>query len=139
MLKKVMLTLSLFAAALFVVTAGAQAQEKAAPGGVKHVVWIGADGFGAHYVNWDELPNLKKMRDAGGWTLHMRTVLPSSSAINWETMLVGAPSEMHGFRTWGSKEPDIEPIYRNEHGYFPDLFRVVKDQIPDAKTSCVYD
>ena len=139
MLKKVMLTLSLFAAAIFVATTGAQAQEKAAPGGVKHVVWIGADGFGAHYVNWDELPNLKKMRDAGGWTLHMRTVLPSSSAINWETMLVGAPSEMHGFRTWGSKEPDIEPIYRNEHGYFPDLFRVVKDQIPDAKTSCVYD
>ena len=42
MLKKVMLTLSLFAAAIFVATAGARAQEQAAPGGVKHVVLIDA-------------------------------------------------------------------------------------------------
>jgi predicted AlkP superfamily pyrophosphatase or phosphodiesterase len=104
-----------------------------------HVIWIGSDGFGSHYTDWSELPNLTKMRDAGSWTLHMRSVLPSASALNWETMLVGAPSEMHGFRTWGSKEPDVEPIYRNEHGRYPDIFRVVKDQMPDAKTACAYD
>ncbi|MBQ9371905.1 MAG: alkaline phosphatase [Thermoguttaceae bacterium] len=109
------------------------------PTGVKHVVWIGSDGFGAHYVNWDELPNLKKMKENGSWTLHMRSVLPSSSAINWHTMLVGAPSEMHGYRNWNSKEPEIEAIYVNERGYFPDVFRVLRDALPESRLTAVYN
>lgn len=108
------------------------------PVGAKHVVWIGSDGFGAHYVNWDELPNMKKMKENGAWTLHMRSVLPSSSAINWESQMVGAPSEMHGFRTWCSKEPDVPSIYVNEHGRFPCIFRVLKDAAPDSASTVVY-
>lgn len=132
--------LALIAAALVAVSSSAvNSAEPTAPEGVKHVVWIGLDGFGAHYVNWDELPTLSKMRDGGSWTLHMRSVLPSSSAINWETLMVGAPSEMHGYRDWGSKEPDIEPIYRGANGRFPDIYRVIKDQIPDAYMTCVHD
>ncbi|MBQ9873250.1 MAG: alkaline phosphatase [Thermoguttaceae bacterium] len=109
------------------------AQELKSPVGAKHVVWIGSDGFGSHYLDWDELPNLRAMRDSGAWTLHMRSMLPSSSAINWESQLAGAPSEMHGHLTWRSREPDIPPIYRNEQGRFPDIFRVLKDQKPDFK------
>ncbi len=125
-------------AVLVAFSATSRAQDINSPVGAKHVIWIGSDGFGAHYVNWDELPNLKKMKENGAWTLHMRSVLPSSSAINWETQLVGAPSEMHGYRTWGSKEPDIPPIFVGENGRFPDIFYVIKQAYPDAKTSCVY-
>ncbi len=133
-------TFSIVAAMVLTLTAAysAQAQDVNSPIGAKHVIWIGADGFGAHYVNWDELPNLKKMKENGAWTLHMRSVLPSSSAINWETQLVGAPSEMHGFRTWGSKEPDIKPIYVGENGRYPDVFKVVKDAVPGARNTVVY-
>lgn len=132
--------LSVFAALAVMATLciTGQAQEINSPVGAKHVIWIGSDGFGAHYVNWDELPNLKRMKENGAWTLHMRSVLPSSSAINWETQLVGAPSESHGYRTWGSKEPDLPPIFIGENGRFPDVFYVIKQAIPDAKTSCVY-
>ena len=132
--------LSVFAALAVMATLciTGQAQEINSPVGAKHVIWIGSDGFGAHYVNWDELPNLKRMKENGAWTLHMRSVLPSSSAINWETQLVGAPSESHGYRTWGSKEPDLPPIFIGENGRFPDAFYVIKQAIPDAKTSCVY-
>ncbi len=132
--------LSVFAALAVLVAFSAlsQAQEINSPVGAKHVIWIGSDGFGAHYVNWDELPNLKKMKENGAWTLHMRSVLPSSSAINWETQLVGAPSESHGYRTWGSKEPDLPPIFIGENGRFPDIFYVIKQAYSDAKTSCVY-
>lgn len=126
-------------ALVFAAVSNASAQEKAPPEGINHVIWIGSDGFGSHYVKWEELPNLSKMRDAGSWTLHMRSVLPSASALNWKTMLVGAPSEMHGFRTWGSQKPDVEPIYANEKGLYPDLFRLVKDKDPNARTTCVYD
>ncbi len=138
MLKKLTFVLAAIALA-FVATSTATAQEKAAPDGIKHVVWIGSDGFGAHYVKWEELPNLSKMRDGGSWTLHMRTVLPSASALNWETMLVGAPSEMHGFRTWGSKKPDVEPIFKGEKGFYPSIFTQVKAKDPNARTTCVYD
>ena len=108
------------------------------PNGIKHVVWIGSDGFGAHYVNWDKLPNLKMMKENGAWTLHMRSVFPSSSALNWESRLTGAPSESHGYRTWGSKEPDVPPIYLTENGRFPDSFYVLKKKNPDFKTSIVF-
>ncbi|MBR4750316.1 MAG: alkaline phosphatase [Thermoguttaceae bacterium] len=132
--------LSVFAALAVLVAFSAlsQAQEINSPVGAKHVIWIGSDGFGAHYVNWDELPNLKKMKENGAWTLHMRSVLPSSSAINWETQITGAPSESHGYRTWGSKEPDLPPIFIGENGRFPDIFYVIKQAYADAKTSCVY-
>ncbi|MBQ9812358.1 MAG: alkaline phosphatase [Thermoguttaceae bacterium] len=137
MFKKTLLLLSALAVSAFV-AAQSGAQEINSPVGAKHVVWIGSDGFGAHYVNWDELPNLKKMKENGAWTLHMRSVLPSASAINWETQLTGAPSESHGYRTWGSKVPDLPPIFVGENGRFPDIFHVVKQAIPDAKTSVVY-
>ena len=127
---------ALFAA--FVSVAAAQNAPKS-PANVKHIVWIGADGFGSHYVKWDELPNLSKMRDGGSWTLHMRSVLPSSSAINWHTMMVGAPSEMHGYRNWNSKKPEIEPVYVNDRGYFPDFFRVMKDAIPGFTARAVFN
>ena len=139
MLKKTMALLAVAAACLGLATYSAAQDAPQSPIGVKHVVWIGADGFGAHYVNWDNLPNLKKMKENGSWTLHMRSVLPSSSAINWHTMMVGAPSEMHGFRNWNSKTPEIEPIYLNEHGYFPDFFRVLKDSVPGFTATAVYN
>lgn len=117
---------------------GAQTSAPQSPIGAKLVLWIGSDGFGSHYVNWEELPNLKAMRDNGAWTLHMRTVLPSASALNWESQLTGVPSEMHGYRTWGSREPDLPPIYLNEHGRFPDIYRVLKDNIPGFTGTVVY-
>ncbi|MDO5581385.1 MAG: alkaline phosphatase [Planctomycetia bacterium] len=106
---------------------------------VKRVVLIGADGFGAHYVKWDDLSNLKMMKENGAWTLHMRCVMPSVSAINWATILMGAPSEMHGFREWGSKKPDIQSIFLTKKGLFPCIFSVLRDQVPQAKSSAVYD
>ncbi len=138
MLKKLFALSAILLSCTFVATAVGQ-ESPQSPTGVKHVVWIGADGFGAHYVNWDELPNLKKMKENGSWTLHMRSVLPSSSAINWHTLMVGAPSEMHGYRNWNSKEPEIEAIYVNERGYFPDVFRVLRDAMPDCRMTSVFD
>ncbi|MBP3529969.1 MAG: alkaline phosphatase [Thermoguttaceae bacterium] len=129
-----------FAALFLVVGAVASFAQDAqkSPVGVERVIWIGSDGFGSHYVNWDELPNLRKLRDGGAWTLHMRSVLPSSSAINWETQIAGAPSEMHGYRTWGSKKPDLPPIYVNENGRFPCIYKVLKDANPEIVSTSIY-
>lgn len=107
---------------------------------MKHVVMIGSDGFSAEVVNANpgKFPNLERMMKEGSYTLEARSVLPSSSAINWATLLMGAGSEMHGFTEWGSKTPEVKPIYVNKYGLFPGIFGEVRDQMPDAVTGVVY-
>ncbi|ULT22243.1 alkaline phosphatase family protein [Sphingobacterium sp. E70] len=66
-------------------TSGVMAQSKK----IKHVVLVGFDGFGAYALPKAEMPNLKKMMQDGTYSTHVRTVLPSSSAVNWASMLMG--------------------------------------------------
>lgn len=54
---------------------------------VKHVVLIGCDGFGAYAVPEANMPRLKALMQEGAWTLKARCVLPSSSAVNWASMV----------------------------------------------------
>jgi hypothetical protein len=59
--------------------------------------------------------------------------LPSSSAVNWTSMLTGAGPTAHGFTEWGSKTPEI-PLYQmTKYGIFSSIFSVIKDQKPQAK------
>jgi len=130
------------AAVLFGLTAfvlgNLSAQEINSPIGAKHVIFIGYDGFSSTDIHWDDLPNLSRMRDNGAWTLHKRAVLPSVSAINWVTILMGAGSELHGFRTWGSKEPDLPSAYLTENGLFPDIFYLTRKAYPESKLYVAY-
>lgn len=52
----------------------------------KHVVLIGLDGWGAYSVKKANMPNVKKLMAEGSYTLKKRSVLPSSSAVNWGSM-----------------------------------------------------
>lgn len=58
----------------------------------------------------------------GCYTLHSRSVLPSSSAINWASMFMGVGTELHGYTTWGSKTPEIPSREVNERGIAPTIF-----------------
>lgn len=106
----------------------------------KHVVLIASDGFSAEVMaaNPGKFPNIEKLFKRGSYSLEARSVLPSSSAINWATLLMGAPSEMHGFTDWGSKTPEVKPAYVNEYGIFPGIFGEVRRQIPAAVTGVFY-
>ena len=74
----------------------------------KHVVLIGVDGFGARWIPWDKMPNLRALRD-GGLYATGRDSYPTSSAINWATAFFGTVVEVHGYRNWNSAKPDIPP------------------------------
>ena len=118
---------------------GTKAQDFVnSPVGAKHVILIGYDGYGGNYVQWDQLPNFSRLRDGGAWTLKKRSVIPSSSAINWATILMGAGSELHGFRTWGSKAPDLPSAFLTENGMFPDIFYLTRQTYPEAKLCTCY-
>lgn len=134
-------TIALFLTAAFVggaalVTAPAAARAPK----MQHVVMIGSDGFSAEVLtkNPGRFPNLERMMKEGSYTTEARSVLPSSSAINWATLLMGAGSEMHGFTEWGSKTPEVEPICTTKYGMFPGIFGLVRDQRPEAVTGVVY-
>lgn len=102
----------------------------------KHVVLIGLDGWGAYSVRKADpatIPNIRKVMARGAWTLRDRAVLPSSSAINWATMFMGVPTEIHGYTAWNSRKPEIKPNVTNERGIQPTIFSELRRQRPEAR------
>lgn len=111
-----------------------QAAEKA-----KYVVLIGLDGWGAYSVSKAEIPNIRKMMNEGCYTLKKRSALPSSSAINWASMFMGAGPELHGYTQWGSKVPELPSREVTENGIFPTIFYLLHKARPEAEIGCLYE
>lgn len=105
----------------------------------KHVVLIGLDGWGAYSVPKADMPCVKKLMQEGAYTLEKRSALPSSSAINWASMFMGAGPELHGYTQWGSKTPELPSRVLNEHGIFPTVFQLLRDADPEAEIGCLYE
>ena len=103
----------------------------------KHVVLIGLDGWGAYSVNKAEMPNVKKLMEEGSYTLKKRSVLPSSSAVNWASMYMGAGPELHGYTEWGSQTPELPSRVVNKHGIFPTVFSLLRESDPKAEIGCI--
>ena len=106
----------------------------------KNVILIGADGFTPEVLknNPGRYKNIESLIANGCWTLESRSVLPSSSAINWKTMISGAGSEMHGYTRWNTQIPDLKPIYTNKWGTFPTIFGEMREQRPESETGVIY-
>lgn len=100
----------------------------------QHVVFIGMDGWGAYSMPKADMPNVKKLMEEGAYTLSKRTVLPSSSAVNWASMFMGAGPELHGFTTWGSQKPDLPSKELSHYGLFPSIWGLVRDAYPEWRS-----
>lgn len=125
---------SIIAFCLLCAGLGVNAQLK----NVKHVVLIGCDGLGAYAIPDAQMPHLKKLMETGASSLQARSVLPSSSAVNWASMLMGAGPTEHGYTEWGSKTPEIPSVTTTKYGIFPSIFSVIRAQKPNAKTAIIY-
>lgn len=104
----------------------------------EHIFLIGFDGWGSYSMDSVEMPTTRALMAEGCYTLHKRTVLPSDSSPNWASMFMGAPTEFHGWSNNGDG-PDVQPIYLNENGNFPSIFSIVREQLPEAVTACIYE
>lgn len=91
-MKKFTITLALSIMTVLLITTPCNAKGKA-----KHVVLIGLDGWGAYSVPKADIPTIKQLMADGAYTLEKRSALPSSSAINWASMFMGAGPELHGY------------------------------------------
>ncbi len=127
---------SLACLSFFSCTQQAQTEKKGPV--AKHVVLIGLDGWGAYSVPKAEMPAVKRLMAEGAYTLEKRSVLPSSSAVNWASMFMGAGPELHGYTEWGSKTPELPSRVLNEHGIFPTVFQLLRDACPQAEIGCLH-
>lgn len=105
----------------------------------EHVFLIGLDGWGAYSVEKAEMPNVKALMDAGCYTLKKRSVLPSSSAVNWASMFMGAGPELHGYTEWGSKTPELPSRVLNENHIFPTVFSELRKAASKAEMGVLYE
>lgn len=105
----------------------------------RHVFIIGLDGWGSYSVEKADMPNVKSLMDSGCYTLHKRSVLPSSSAVNWASMFMGAGPELHGYTQWGSRTPELPSRVLNEHGIFPTVFSELRRAAPEAEMGVLYE
>jgi len=76
---------------------------------VKHLVFIGLDGWGGYYVPKANMPTVKRMMANGAWTLRARSVKPSVSWPNWSSIYNGAPPEQRKKEDF----PSIFTLLRN--------------------------
>jgi len=104
----------------------------------KHVILIGSDGLGAYAFEKAKIPTIRKMMNAGSYSLKARAVLPSSSAVNWATMLMGSGPELHGYTEWGSKVPELPSRVLGKEGIYPTIFSLIHEQMPKAKMGVSY-
>lgn len=112
----------------------------------KHVIVVGFDGFsaasiedGAVLPEMKHMPTLRSLMTKGAYTLKNRSVLPSSSAVNWASMWMGAGPELHGYTTWGSQTPDLPSRVLTENRIFPDVFAMVRKTHPSAEIGYIYE
>lgn len=108
-------------------------------GKIEHVILIGSDGFGAYAFEKAKVPNLRKLMEEGSWTLKARTVLPSSSAPNWASMVMGAGPELHGYTKWGSQSPDLPARALDEYGMFPTVYSLLRKGKPKSEIGVIYE
>lgn len=104
-----------------------------------HVFLIGLDAWGSYSVEQADMPVIKELMKNGAWTLKTRSVLPSSSACNWASAIMGAGPELHGYTTWGSKTPDLPSRVLNEYGMFPTIFSLIREKYPEAELGAIFE
>jgi predicted AlkP superfamily pyrophosphatase or phosphodiesterase len=81
---------------------------------------------------------MKQMMKDGAWTLQARSVLPSSSAVNWASMVMGAGPEIHGYTEWDSKKPELPSRELDQYGMFPSIYTLLREQKPAAEIGVIY-
>ena len=105
---------------------------------VKRVVLVGVDGMGARWMPWKVMPNFSRLCSEGHYAVG-RNSFPTSSGINWATAMFGTVVEIHGYRNWNSKSPDVPAYEVTEKGIPPCIFHEIKKQDPSAYTVSLYN
>lgn len=106
----------------------------------KHVIVIGFDGLSPDGIAHANTPTFDAMMKEGSYTMHNRSVLPSSSSTNWATMIMGAGPEQHGITSnnWYSDNFTLPAVVQEDAFLFPTIFHHIDKHILNAEIGAIY-
>lgn len=107
----------------------------------KRVLVIGLDGFSSEGFKTAKHPNIDKLFADGVVSLTTRPVMPSVTLPNWTSHFTGSGPEEHGItgNDWKLDKHPLPSLEVDADGYYPSLFKVLKDQMPESKTAYYYN
>lgn len=134
MMKNLKITLFLFV--LLLVNPVVLARPRA-----KRVVLFALDGISVSGYLQARTPNLDTLLSQGMLSLDTRVVMPSVTLPNWTSHLTGSGPEQHGVTDngWQIDKRNYPAVETDEEGYYPSVFGVLKEQLPECKTAFYYN
>lgn len=120
---------------------GAFAVCMAARPKVKRVVMIALDGISVPGFEKARTPHLDALLADGVLSMTTRVVMPSVTLPNWTSHLTGSGPEQHGVvdNSWEVDKVKFPAQQKDVEGYYPSVFQVLKEQVPDCKTAFYYN
>ena len=103
----------------------------------KRVIIFTFDGVRPDGLAQAKTPNIDSLIANGSASFTTRVVMPSITMPNYTSHLCGAGPEVHGTtgNEWTVENHSLPPVEKDEDGYFPSVYMVIKDQAPDVKTA----
>ncbi|SDD00858.1 alkaline phosphatase family protein [Niabella drilacis] len=125
--------LTIFLSAVLFIAFSSRAQTR--------VVLIGLDGFSTEGYNNISHPNIDRLVSDGVLSTTTRPVMPSVTLPNWTSHLTGSGPEEHGVtgNDWTVAKHSLEAIDKDAEGYYPSIFKILKEKIPGVKTAFYYN
>ncbi len=107
----------------------------------QRVVIIGLDGFSVPGFKEVKHPHLDKLLAEGVFSLTTRPVMPSVTLPNWTSHLTGSGPEEHGVtaNSWTLSKHELAAQETDADGYYPSVFKLLKEQKPGVKTAFYYN
>ena len=103
----------------------------------KRVIIMTFDGIRVDGLQQARTPNIDSIIADGCVSWATRDVMPSVTLPNYTSHLTGAGPEVHGVvdNKWKIDNHKLDPVEKDEDGYFPSIFKVLKDYDPSIKTA----
>ena len=89
------------------------------------VIVIGVDGMDPVFLDrhWDSLPNLRSLRDTGGFR-RLKTTTPPQSPVAWSTFMTGLEPDAHGIFDFVHRNPETLTPYSSMNRTDPPRFQL---------------
>lgn len=103
----------------------------------KRVLVIAFDGIRVDGLAQAHTPNLDALIARGSASMTTRDVMPSVTLPNFTSILTGAGPEVHGVDSnkWRPDKIKLPAVETDAEGYFPSVFKVLKENVPGIRTS----
>lgn len=112
-------------------------KSKKKGGNARRVLILSFDGIRIDGLAQAKTPYIDALIASGAASMKTRDVMPSVTLPNYTSHLLGAGPEVHGVanNNWLVDKHPLDAVEMDEDGYFPNVFKVVKDNVPGIKTA----